>query len=140
MTAATLLFLPPDESLPWRWWRVEGDAITEGEGVPIAPGEEAAANVIAVAPADAVTLHWAALPARSTAQAVAAARVVVSDATAEPAHDLHVAVGAEHDGDRAIAVVAPSLSHTGFRARTAASRANSRATVETPSPVVAAAN
>lgn len=108
MTAATLLFLPPDESLPWRWWRVEGDAITEGEGVPDAPGEEAAANVIAVAPADAVTLHWAALPARSTAQAVAAARVVVSDATAEPAHDLHVAVGAEHDGDRAIAVVAPS--------------------------------
>lgn len=110
MTAATLLFLPPDESLPWRWWRVEGDAITEGEGVPGAPADPAAApgEVIAVAPADAVTLHWAALPARSTAQAVAAARVVVSDATAEPAHDLHVAVGAEQDGERAIAVVAPA--------------------------------
>ena len=105
MTAATLLFLPPDDSLPWRWWRVRDDAVEqEGEGFPD-PADDL--PVVAVAPADAVTLHWAELPARSPAQAMAAARVVVSDATAEPAHDLHVAVGGEGVGGRAIAVVAP---------------------------------
>lgn len=114
MTAATLLFIPPTTDQPWRWWRV-GDgsdgagAIDEGEGMP--PVEaDASAPIVAVAPADAVTLHWAAIPARSAAQATAAARVVVSDATATPA-DLHVAVGEARDGaggeERAIAVVAP---------------------------------
>jgi general secretion pathway protein L len=107
MTAATLLFLPPDDAQPWRWWRVVDDAVAdEGEGVPEGDG----ALVVAVAPADAVTLHWAELPARSPAQALAAARVVVSDATAVPAGEVHVAVGpgadAAADG-RAIGVVAP---------------------------------
>ncbi|MEH3105197.1 MAG: type II secretion system protein GspL [Sphingomonas phyllosphaerae] len=106
MTAATLLFLPPNDSQPWRWWRIRDDAVErEGEGLPEVTAED---RVVAVAPADAVTLHWATLPARSPAQALAAARVVVSDATAEPAHDLHVAVGRERDGERAIAVVAPA--------------------------------
>ena len=107
MTAATLLFLPPDDAQPWRWWRIVDDAVAdEGEGVP----DAAAEPVVAVAPADAVTLHWAELPARSPAQALAAARVVVSDATAVPAHELHVAVapGADAAADgRAIGVVAP---------------------------------
>lgn len=110
MTAATLLFLPTDESQPWRWWRIRADAVEgEGEGVPEVAADD---RIVAVAPADAVTLHWASLPARSPAQALAAARVVVSDATAEPAHDLHVAVGRERigvdGGERAIAVVAPA--------------------------------
>jgi len=106
MTAATLLFLPPDDSQPWRWWRIRDDAVErEGEGLPDVQPDD---RVVAVAPADAVTLHWASLPARSPAQALAAARVVVSDATAEPAHDLHVAVGRERAGERAIAVVAPA--------------------------------
>jgi general secretion pathway protein L len=105
MTAATLLFLPPDEAQPWRWWRVERDAVVaEGEGLP-APDPDT--SFVAVAPADAVTLHWADLPARSPAQAVAAARIVVSDAVATPASELHVAIGTERDGERAIAVVAP---------------------------------
>ncbi|WP_375249344.1 type II secretion system protein GspL [Sphingomonas sp.] len=110
MTVATLLFLPPDDSQPWHWWRVDGDAVVaEGDGLPDvgAEGHASAGEVIAIAPADAVTLHWADLPARSAAQAAAAARVVVSDATAEPARDMHVAVGAEREGERAIAVVAP---------------------------------
>lgn len=106
MTAATLLFLPPADGQDWRWWRIRDDRIErEGEGMPAL---DEIAPVIAVAPADAVTLHWAELPARSPAQALAAARVVVSDATAEPAQELHVAVGAERDGERTIAVVAPA--------------------------------
>lgn len=62
MTVATLLFLPPDDSQPWHWWRVDGDAVVaEGDGLPDvgAEGHASAGEVIAIAPADAVTLHWA---------------------------------------------------------------------------------
>ena len=80
-----------------------------GEGLP----EGDAGAVIAVAPADAVTLHWADIPARSAAQAAAAARILVSDASASPIERLHVAVGAAEAGggetdprERPIGVVA----------------------------------
>jgi general secretion pathway protein L len=129
MTTATLLFLPPDEAAPWRWWRVAGDAVVdEGEGLP-APDDAA---VVAVAPADAVTLHWADLPARSPAQAMAAARIVVGDATAVPAHDLHVAVGRDAaGGERAVAVVAPDRM-AGWLARLAAEGIDPAAIVPAP--------
>ena len=78
---ATLLFLPPGADDPWQWLRIDRDAIVDrGEGLP----EGDAGAVIAVAPADAVTLHWADIPARSAAQAAAAARILVSDASASP--------------------------------------------------------
>ena len=96
---ATYLFLPSGDR-PFRWARVEDGALTEGEGVPVDPGE-----VIAVAPADAVALHWAELPTRSTAQATAAARLLAADASAESVSELHVAVGDEGPGDRPIGVV-----------------------------------
>ena len=99
---ATLLFLPVGDDQPWRWLRVDDDAIVaRGEGVPAADK-----TMIAVAPADAVTLHWAALPARSVAQALAAARIVVGETVAAPAGDVHVAVGDEAQEERPIAVVA----------------------------------
>jgi general secretion pathway protein L len=98
----TLLFLPARADDPWRWLHVNDAAvIARGEGVP----EDAAVEVIAVAPADAVSLHWGALPARSAAQAAAAARILVSEASAAPAEDIHVAVGDEAQEERPIAVV-----------------------------------
>ena len=96
---ATYLFLPSGDR-PFRWARVEDGALTEGEGVPADAHE-----VIAVAPADAVALHWAELPTRSTAQATAAARLLAANASAESVADLHVAVGDEGPGDRPIGVV-----------------------------------
>ncbi len=100
---ATLLFLPPRVGDPWRWLRIEGDVVTaRGKGVP----EADEAPVVAIAPADAVTLHWAALPARSQAQAATAARIVVNDACAAPQDQLHVAVGDADDDERPIGVVA----------------------------------
>ncbi|SEM42537.1 general secretion pathway protein L [Sphingomonas gellani] len=98
----TLLFLPGDGT-DWRWLRfADGMATGEGEGVP-----EIADAVIAVAPAEDVTLHWAELPSRSPAQAAAAARILVAEASAEPVGDLHVAVGEPDSGPggRAVAVV-----------------------------------
>jgi general secretion pathway protein L len=97
----TLLFLPSGD-LGYRWLRLgDGGAIVEGEGLP-ASADEA---IVAAAPADAVTLHWAALPARSPAQAIAAARLLVAEASATPIAELHVAVGEEGEGERPIAVV-----------------------------------
>lgn len=98
----TVLFLPGDAEDPWRWLRVEDGRVTaRGEGLPD-PGDA----VTAIPPADAVTLHWAELPDRSPAQATAAARLLVSEASASTA-DLHVAVGREPEmAERPIGVVA----------------------------------
>ncbi|HEX8555941.1 MAG TPA: type II secretion system protein GspL, partial [Sphingomonas sp.] len=96
----TLLFLAADAADD-RWITVDEHAVVaRGSGVPVAD------EVVAVAPADAVTLHWAALPARSPAQATAAARIVIAEASAAPVADLHVAVGNDGGDERPIAVVA----------------------------------
>ena len=99
----TLLFLPAHADDAWRWLRLDADAVvTSGEGVP----DGDAGEVVAIAPADAVTLHWATLPDRSPAQATAAARILVSDASASGADGLHVAIGDEAQAERPIGVVA----------------------------------
>lgn len=95
-----LLFLDAAGGVP-RWMRVADGGVAPGEG-PV-PGD---APVVAIAPADAVTLHWAELPSRSPAQALAAARILVAEASVAPPGDLHVAVGDEGTADRPIAVVA----------------------------------
>ena len=106
MSDTLILFLPSAQT-PMRWLRVaDGGVAARGEGLPMIDPEIDPAPV-AVAPADAVTLHWADLPDRSTAQAVAAARLLVADASAAPVGDLHVAVGREDDLlERPIGVVA----------------------------------
>jgi general secretion pathway protein L len=105
MNDTLVLFLPSGQS-PWRWLRIAGERIAaRGEGVPAFDPEQRE-NAVAVAPAEAVTLHWADLPDRSTAQSVAAARLLAGDASITPLADLHVAVGREEDGiERPIGVV-----------------------------------
>ncbi len=102
MTAVQLVFQKISGG-GWRWLRIEGDAVVaRGEGAV-----DAATPVIAVAPACATALHWARLPDRSAAQALAAARVIVAEASAAPIETLHVAIGQPETGDeRAIAVIA----------------------------------
>ena len=102
----TLVLFLPTASASWRWLRIADGAIARrGEGLPDFDGEDAELPVV-ITPADAVTLHWAELPDRSTAQAVAAARLLVAEASAAPIAELHVAVGRE-DGhaERPIGVV-----------------------------------
>lgn len=108
MSDTIVLFPPTDEASPYRWLRVADNAIiARGEGLPAPPTDVELPRLVSVAPADAVTLHWAELPDRSTAQAIAAARLAVAEATAAPLADLHVAVGRENAGDeRPIGVVA----------------------------------
>ena len=105
MTETLVLFLPAPD-LPWRWLRIAGDTVAaRGEGFPLLAADTPLACV-AVAPADAVTLHWAELPDRSLAQSVTAARMLAADASAGPIGDLHVAVGREGEVvERPIGVV-----------------------------------
>jgi general secretion pathway protein L len=105
-TVMTLVLFLPTGTASWRWLRIADGAIARrGEGLPDFDGEEDEPPVV-ITPADAVTLHWAELPDRSTAQAVAAARLLVAEASAAPIAELHVAVGRE-DGhaERPIGVV-----------------------------------
>lgn len=106
MTDTLVLFVPAHD-IAWRWLRVAGDAVADrGEGIPPLPSDDGV-NLVAVVPADAVTLHWAELPDRSLAQAVAAARLLAADASATPIGEMHVAVGREEGMvERPIAVVA----------------------------------
>lgn len=99
-----LVFLPAGDT-GYRWWRI-ADARVAGEGEGVPASDE---PVVAVAPADAVALHWAELPSRSPAQALAAARILAADASAASAAELHVAVGDEGAGERPIAVVDTGL-------------------------------
>lgn len=92
----------------WRWLRIEDHAIVaRGEGAPV-PAQAGPVPVVAVVPADWVALHWAALPDRSAAQALAAARLIVAQCSAAPADTLHVAIGAgegDEGGERPVAVI-----------------------------------
>lgn len=100
---ARALFLPSSSEASHRWIAIDGDTIVaRGEGVPEADD----VPLTVIVPAEDVTLHWADVPARSTAQAVAAARLLVTDASATPITDLHVAVGDEGTDDKPIGVVA----------------------------------
>lgn len=101
----TLLFLPTgQDGAPGLRWMRFGDTgmMARGDGVP-----PAGDRIVAVAPAEAVALHWAELPGRSTAQATAAARILAAEASAAPPAELHVAIGEGEAGgsDRPIAVV-----------------------------------
>ncbi len=105
MSGTLVLFLPT-EGVSCRWLRIaDGHIAARGEGFPDIDALQIQCT-IAVAPAEAVTLHWAELPDRSTAQAVTAARLLVTDVSAAPVIELHVAVGRE-DGNagRPIGVV-----------------------------------
>lgn len=101
-----VLFLPAHD-VPWRWLRIAGQVVAgRGEGFPAIAEDERDLPVV-IAPADAVTLHWAELPDRSQAQSVAAARLLAADASAAPIGELHVAVGREGvHAERPIGVVA----------------------------------
>ena len=124
---ATLLFLPTGDA-PFRWWRMD-DArlVAEGEGLPAPDGD----RLVAVPPADAVTLHWAALPARTPAQAAAAARILAGEASAVPAAELHVAVGEDGGDERPIAVVGAGAMR-GWLAEMAAAGLDPQAIVPAP--------
>ncbi|MDQ2878506.1 MAG: type II secretion system protein GspL [Pseudomonadota bacterium] len=130
MTDTLVLFLPTDRA-PYRWLRIAEGVIAErGEGMPVVDPD--LDGTVGILPADAVTLHWADLPDRSAAQAVAAARLLAADASLSPPGDLHVAVGREDSAqERPIGVVSIDRMR-GWLADLAAGGIDPRALVPAP--------
>lgn len=65
-------------------------------------------RIVAAVPGDKVSLHWLELPSGlAPAQALAAARLIAADISAEPLADMHVAIGPEVEGSplRCVALV-----------------------------------
>ncbi|MDB5681065.1 MAG: ral secretion pathway protein GspL [Sphingomonas bacterium] len=107
MSDIVALFLPARPKDAWRWITIrDGVIANRGDGLPDRdPPPETV--TVAIAPADAVALHWADLPDRSLAQATAAARLLVAEASVTPLGDLHIAVGQEAGlTERPVGVVA----------------------------------
>jgi general secretion pathway protein L len=102
-----LVFLPAEPTAPLEWLRLGASGVvTRGAGAP-APDEAGDETLVAVAPADAVSLRWIDLPAGlSPPQAAAAARLAAAGLAAEPAEALHVALAdaADDSGRRLVAI------------------------------------
>jgi general secretion pathway protein L len=96
MSGGRFLLLFLDDAPGSRWLRLEDGGVAErGEaGAPPPAAEDRAdrARIVAVVPAQDVALHWVDLPALAPAQALAAARLLAAEASAQPADRLHVAV------------------------------------------------
>lgn len=87
-----LLFLGRDGGVA-RWLRLADGAVAErGQGLERPePGE----RLVAIVPGEQVALHWLDLePGLTPAQATGAARLMLAEASAQPAGELHVAAGA----------------------------------------------
>lgn len=94
----TLVLMPGETP---HWLRIsDGEIISRGEGLVAHHPDD---HVVAVVPAQDVTIHHADLPDLSEPQAQAAARLMMADQSASLATMLHVAVGkANGAGDRPI--------------------------------------
>lgn len=99
-----VLFIAPDDRLHG-WWIVEAGAVVmRGDAeTPLPPGLPE--RVVAVAPAEAMTIHVAELGALAAQQARVAARFLVAETSVAPIETQHVAVGNADGADRSVAVI-----------------------------------
>jgi general secretion pathway protein L len=101
--STTVVFLGEPE----HWLIVaNGEIVNRGQGFPLATE---GSRVVGVVPASDVVVHQVALPKLTDPQARAAARLLVAENSVSPLSTLHVAVGAESQGERSI--VALSTLH-----------------------------
>lgn len=102
--SALILFIAPDDRLHG-WWIVENGAVTaRGDADDVLP-TELPERVVAIAPAEAMTIHVAELGALATQQARTAARLLVAETSVAPIETQHVAVGVADGADRSVAVI-----------------------------------
>src|SRR5918997_2933049 len=109
-----LLFAGGGEGEIEGWLLLQGGNVAaRGRGAerlpPLAdPETQERVRVALIVPGDEVTVHWLELPGGlAPAQAVAAARLMASEVSAQPLGDMHVAVGPEMEGSalRCVALV-----------------------------------
>lgn len=110
---STLLVFVGEDGAPGCWLRL-GDGAAE-YGVA-ADGLPAAGRHVLAVPGEQVAVHWLDLePGLTRAQAAAAARLMLADASAEPMSELHVAVGRPEQGLTPVALL-PSARLSGWLA------------------------
>lgn len=103
-----LLFLGDEPG----WMRIaDGQSIARRAGFDALifdPEEDEPETVILVVPGSDVALHWVDIPARlAPAQAMAAARIMASEVSAEPPETTHIAIGrTDDDGQCCLAITA----------------------------------
>ena len=116
--------------VPDRWLRLgEHGAFARGDAA--APIPTAERTILAV-PGEQVAVHWRELDdALSPAQAAAAARLLLADASAEPLADMHIAVGRSEAGRTPIAMV-PAGRAAAWLAAAVAAGVDPDAVVPTP--------
>jgi general secretion pathway protein L len=99
-----ILFIAPNDRLH-DWWLAEGGEIrARGDAETLTP-DDLPERVVAVAPAEAMTIHAAELGSLTTQQARTAARLLVAETSVAPVDTQHVAVGAADGADRSVAVI-----------------------------------
>ena len=123
-TGTLLIFL--DSGNEYEGWLLLADGVVAGrgsalDGLPLLIDEETKdpLRLVAIVPGEAVSIHWLEVPAGlAPAQAVAAARMMASDVSAQPLGDMHIAVGdeVEESALRTVALV-PALAMIGWLAR-----------------------
>jgi general secretion pathway protein L len=107
--ASLVSFVGEDGSVE-RWLLVDGSTIL-ARGVPDElPATDIPSRTMLAVPGSQVTMHWLTLDERlSPAQASAAARLMLADASAGNAADMHVAIGRPEAGLTPVAVVPSAL-------------------------------
>ncbi len=101
MSAETLVIFDGDAG---RWLRIADDAVVAHGKAPIPPVEDSMRVVGVVSAADTI-VHVLAIPGLADAQARAAARLALADASLAAPETLHVAVGPEADGARTVLAI-----------------------------------
>lgn len=99
-----ILFIAPNDRLAG-WWLTEGGRVSARGDAETPVPEALPDHVVAVAPAEAMTIHAAELGGLATQQARTAARLLVADTSVAPVETQHVAVGAPDGPDRSVAVI-----------------------------------
>ncbi len=118
MSDALLIFIDVRNEIEG-WLRIAGGVVTaRGRGLEGLPDTAAGTplQVAAIVPGEAVALHWLELPSGlAPAQAVAAARLMAGEVSAQPLGDMHIAVGpdGEEGSPRPVAIV-PAITMAGW--------------------------
>lgn len=99
-----LLFISPADRLHG-WWIVRDGRIADrgDAGTPLPA--DLPERIVAIAPAEAMTIHVAELGSLATQQARAAARLLAAETSIAPIETQHVAVGRADGADRSVAVI-----------------------------------
>ena len=99
-----ILFIAPDDRLHGWWIAQAGAVVARGDAETPLPAN-LPERVVAIAPAEAMTIHVAELGMLATQQARAAARLLVAETSVAPIETQHVAVGEADGADRSVAVI-----------------------------------